>query len=582
MRSAIPLVIALIVGAGATSDYTRTLSLSALDQAAFDAETYGEKAAMNREADGLRMTLAPAKAETGWKTPQQIRFGGDFTITATVVIKTLPKPTQEDGAAVGMAIAFQDINQPDATLLRMREPKGPDVYRFIEKSQVNPQQQMQMQMQMQMQPGVAVGGKPPKLPRPTFPASGETIRMQIQREGQIVRFQVVDVVTGQSRYLGQAQLGPNDVAAVKLFVANRNGAEAINVLWRDIVVRAERISGLGTIVRTVLGDVVYADPTSIENDVLVLGGQPKAPPQPPAKPGTPNGPGAAPAAPGQPNAAPAGPAPGGPAPPAVAPPAAAKAAVAVVRVRNAAPAARGAVVVMQAGQVPAAMADPFGPGGPGPPVPKVSGPAAAAQPPPTPPKPKAKIPLDELESIRFERTPAMSARFMGQPNVDFTMPGLSAKKEEPPKKDEATKKNEPAKKVDVAKSDATMKKGDAAKKAAVAKADGRRGRESRACQEGRGRGEEEGRAKGTRGRRRAGAAAGNHDHQDRQGRAQEERHPRHEYRAVRAQRQGDQASDDQLPDRNRAGRLAARYVGFAGLAGRDRALGSRADGRHLP
>ena len=143
MSSAIPLVIALMVGAGANSEYTRTLSLLALDQAAFDAETYGEKAALNREADGLRMTLAPAKAETGWKTPQQIRFGGDFTITATVAIKTLPKPVQEDGAAVGMAIAFQDINQPDATLLRMREPKGPDVYRFIEKSQMNPQQQMQ-------------------------------------------------------------------------------------------------------------------------------------------------------------------------------------------------------------------------------------------------------------------------------------------------------------------------------------------------------------------------------------------------------------------------------------------------------
>ena len=68
-------------------------------------------------------------------------------------------------------------------------------------------------------------------------------------------------------------------------MANRNGAEPINVLWRDLTVRADRINGLGTIVRTVLGEVVYADPTSIENDVLVLGGQPKAPPQPAAKPG---------------------------------------------------------------------------------------------------------------------------------------------------------------------------------------------------------------------------------------------------------------------------------------------------------
>ncbi len=41
-----------------------------------------------------------------------------------------------------------------------------------------------------------------------------------------------------------------------------------------------------------------------------------------------------------------------------------------------------------------------------------------------------KIPLDEVESIRFERTLALSARFVGQPNLDFTLPGLSAKKDD--------------------------------------------------------------------------------------------------------------------------------------------------------
>ena len=127
---------------------------------------------------------------------------------------------------------------------------------------------------------------------------------------------------------------------------------------------------------------------------------------------------------------------------------------------------------MNRGQLPvqAAMAKPVWPGRPRSGGSAAGGPAPPGVPanPPTPPKPKAKIPLDELESIRFERTPAMSARFMGQPNVDFTMPGLSAKKEEPPKKEEAAKKDEPAKKAEVAKTDAAMKKGEAAKKAAVA------------------------------------------------------------------------------------------------------------------
>ena len=48
-------------------------------------------------------------------------------------------------------------------------------------------------------------------------------------------------------------------------------------------VRAERITGWARSCRTVLGEVVYADPTSIENNILVLGGQPKAPPQPAAE-----------------------------------------------------------------------------------------------------------------------------------------------------------------------------------------------------------------------------------------------------------------------------------------------------------
>ena len=74
---------------------------------------------------------------------------------------------------------------------------------------------------------------------------------------------------------------------------------------------------------------------------------------------------------------------------------------------------------------------------------------------PGPPKPKVRMPLDEIESIRFERTPTMTARFMGQPNLDFTMPGLSAKKDEA-KKDDSNK-------GDTKNSDATAKKGDAKK-----------------------------------------------------------------------------------------------------------------------
>ena len=137
MLSAMVLWIGLgAVGAG---DYLRPLAEKAFDQAALDAEGFGDKKALAREADGLRVTLKPGEAEAGWKTPHQLRIGGDCTITATLVIRKLPKPAREDGAAIGIAVATQNIDQPEATLLRELEPDGKDVYRPIEKAAGGPQ-----------------------------------------------------------------------------------------------------------------------------------------------------------------------------------------------------------------------------------------------------------------------------------------------------------------------------------------------------------------------------------------------------------------------------------------------------------
>ena len=110
----------------------------------------------------------------------------------------LPKPAQEDGVAIGLAIAFGDINQPDVTLVRLVEPNGTEVYRSIEKATGGPQPMqgtMMMRgpgMGMMMMGGPQPGGKPPKPPRRTFPAAGDSVRMELQREGQTIRFQVLD------------------------------------------------------------------------------------------------------------------------------------------------------------------------------------------------------------------------------------------------------------------------------------------------------------------------------------------------------------------------------------------------------
>ncbi len=140
-----------------------------------------------------------------------MRFGGDFTISADLVIKKLPKPAQEDGAAIGLAIAFQDANQPDVTLVRLLEPKGADVYRSIEKAMANPMQmQMQMQMQMSMRM-MMMGGQPRQAAQASAPdVSGGGRRGPV---GARTR-RIDDSIPGrrrqstEPRYLGQVQLGP--------------------------------------------------------------------------------------------------------------------------------------------------------------------------------------------------------------------------------------------------------------------------------------------------------------------------------------------------------------------------------------
>ena len=432
MHASILLMIGLL-GVG-PAEYSRRLDAKHLDQATLDEEGYGSKKAFQREDGGLRIKLGAGEAETGWKTPQQLKIGGNFVITAELLIKTLPKPAQEDGAAIGLAIAFQDVNQPDLTLLRLREPGGPEVYRSVDKGLVDPTHPPVMQMQMQMMFMQGPPPKPAKPPRKTFPASGEAVRMELRREGPNVELQVNDVATGRPRYLGQIYIGPNDVAAVKLFASNRNGVESVDVLIREFSIRADRLNGLGTMVRTVFDTVAYGDPTAIEGGLLIVGGPSKAPPAT-----APNGP---PAAQPQPTA----PVLPSPAVPAAVAPVAAPAPALVV-----APAAPGVVVAAAPeSNVPVAA--------PAPPPTSVAA-AAPNQPPPSK-EPKAKIPLDEVASIRFERTPALTGRFVGQSNLDFTMPHPDAKKVEA-KKDEKKDEAKKDEKKDEAKKD---EKKDEAKK----------------------------------------------------------------------------------------------------------------------
>jgi hypothetical protein len=377
-------ILCLGLGSVGLGEYARPFGARELDQATLDAEGFGDKKALKREDDGLRVTLAPGDAEAGWKTPPALRIGGDFSIVATLSIARLAKPGHEDGVAIGLAVATQNVDQPEATLLRQVEPDGAEVYRPVDKGSP---QNMMMQQQM-FDPFGQPLAKPAKPPRPIFPARGKSVRFELRREGQTLHYEVTDELGGQAREIGQYAIGPGEIAGVKLFASNRSGTEPVEVLFRDLEIRAERITGLGTAVRTIRGKVVHGDPTRIEAGVLLVG---------PSVPGE--------AQPAQGNAQ---------VQPVVVVPTAPGAPGTMTTVVVAAPAAPAVVIApVAAPAVPAPAAEPA----------KVA--AAAGAPsaaPVAPPPPKARIPLEEVESVSFERASVLTGRFLGQPNVDTTGP----------------------------------------------------------------------------------------------------------------------------------------------------------------
>ena len=329
---------------------------------------------------------------------------------------------------------------------------GSTVYRTIDKPVVDQPNQNQMQMVNQFTGEMIEPGKPG--PSPPGRRSGpEANGFKLSCGARGPSFDIPSSTRNPSSTAAtppdRSSWGANDIAGVKLFASNRNGGDAIEVILLRLSIRADRVTGLGTEIRTVFGEPVHGEPTSIEDGKLIVGGQPKQPPPNPAAPaaGPSNTPqptttvaaqpavAVAPVAPpgvvmvaAAPAVAVAAPAPPPANTPAPAPPPAA-AAPAQPPAGN--PPAQAVGQVPNVVNVPAFAETPAfqepapasGKGGAG----AANANANTAQ--PKPPEPRARIPLDEVESIAFERAFNLSGRYVGQPNLDFTMPGLSAEKE---------------------------------------------------------------------------------------------------------------------------------------------------------
>ncbi|WP_169977229.1 NPCBM/NEW2 domain-containing protein [Tautonia rosea] len=388
------LVIGTSVLAGPFDDYSRSFDTEAIALEPLASERYGKEDAFLFESEGLRLRVNAKDEETGWKSPSNLRIVGNATIQVEMEVRSLPTPTQEDGVAVGLSVATQTLDQPDATLVRVTEPDGSIRYRVVNQPRNAPRQPSQMRM---IAPGNNPAARDAKPPRPTFPAEGDSFRLIVQRDGSTLSYRVLDAASESPRDLGQMPLGNGDLIGLKVFALNRNGAESVDVLIKSVTVHADQLRGLGTAVRTIHGQVVYGEPIGLEDGSLQVG---------PARPEQSTAPTEAPSVTGsstvEGNVA--------------------RLEEVVIVERIAGPEEAPIRVEATLNGTIAAVRE----NNPPPPPPSAGNASApspeAASEAPVTPEPKAIIPLDELDVVRFERTVTLSGRFLGQPNVDLTGP----------------------------------------------------------------------------------------------------------------------------------------------------------------
>ncbi len=250
------------VGAG---DYLRPLGAKAFDQATLDAEGFGDKkgadARGRRPARDAQAGRARGRLEDAAGAPDRRRL---HDLGHAVRPQAAQARARKTAPRSAWPSPPRTSTSPTATLLREIEPDGKEVYRPIDNgAAAAPGPQMMMNRRM-IYPfgGNPMPAKPAKPDAAHLPRRGQAIRLEFRREGQTLRYQVFDDLSSQPREIGQFNLGPGDIAGVKLFASNRNGAEPVDVLFRDLTIHADRISGLGTAVRTVFGTVVHGDPTA--------------------------------------------------------------------------------------------------------------------------------------------------------------------------------------------------------------------------------------------------------------------------------------------------------------------------------
>jgi hypothetical protein len=178
----------------------------------------GGTAPAARLGRGLRMSVPAGHGEPVGLTT---RFGlrGDFEITATFDAP-LPAPPAE-GYGAGPELLIKPVGnwQGFASMSRLSRRGGGTVDALVH--------------------GLRVDGRSETDGRwPVAPAAAG--RFRLAREGDVLRYLVADTAGGPFRELFRSRFGIQDVEFVRLAAITGGSRDRVEVLWRDLTIRAER------------------------------------------------------------------------------------------------------------------------------------------------------------------------------------------------------------------------------------------------------------------------------------------------------------------------------------------------------
>lgn len=236
-RSACLLLLLLIVGCGGASESTSTKSEKMGDTLEQNFRTrlgpgfrtFGDGTGASTRIDrlGMRISLAPTrKAEDGVGVATRFRISGDFEVTLSYAVLSTEQPKNGFGAGAKTWLKIGDHPQRNVTFAHFRRPKSDNqlvalVTTFDEQ-------------------------KNKSFDQKTSDASETRGKLRLERTGTLLRFLIAEEDSNQFREIHQADVGREDVQAIRIQATSSGAPVPVSVRFGDLKIRADKLSIQGS------------------------------------------------------------------------------------------------------------------------------------------------------------------------------------------------------------------------------------------------------------------------------------------------------------------------------------------------